>query len=57
MRIFFTDLDNTLIYSYKRDIGDAKRCVEVYQGREISFMTNTKTGAYHSGDNQDGGAV
>ena len=39
MRIFFTDLDNTLIYSYKRDIGDAKRCVEVYQGREISFMT------------------
>ncbi len=39
MIMFFTDLDNTLIYSYKHDIGMAKRCVEVYQGREISFMT------------------
>lgn len=39
MVIFNTDLDNTLIYSYKRDIGADKRCVEVYQGREISFIT------------------
>lgn len=39
MMIFHADLDNTLIYSYKKDIGSEKRCVEVYQGREISFMT------------------
>ncbi len=40
MIIFNSDLDNTLIYSYKHDIGDAKRNVEIYQGREISFMTD-----------------
>ncbi len=39
MAIFFTDLDNTLIYSYRRDIGRDKVCVELYQGREISFVT------------------
>lgn len=39
MIVFHTDLDNTLIYSYKRDIGEQKRCVENYQGREISFVT------------------
>lgn len=39
MIVFHTDLDNTLIYSYKHDIGRDKRCVEVYQGREISFIT------------------
>lgn len=39
MKVFHADLDNTLIYSYKKDIGSEKRCVEVYQGREISFMT------------------
>lgn len=37
--IFHTDLDNTLIYSYKHNIGKNKRMVERYQGREISFMT------------------
>ena len=37
--ILFTDLDNTLIYSYKRDIGEHKRCVEIYEGRQISFIT------------------
>jgi hydroxymethylpyrimidine pyrophosphatase-like HAD family hydrolase len=37
--IFFTDLDNTIIYSYKHDIGLRKRNVEIYQGREISFIT------------------
>lgn len=36
---FNSDLDNTLIYSYKHDIGPDKICVEVYEGREISFMT------------------
>ncbi|MDE6221371.1 MAG: HAD hydrolase family protein [Lachnospiraceae bacterium] len=39
MIVFHTDLDNTLIYSYKHDIGDQKRCVEICQGREISFVT------------------
>jgi hypothetical protein len=37
--IFYSDLDNTLIYSYKHDIGTDKICVEHYQGREISYMT------------------
>ncbi|MBS6644362.1 MAG: HAD hydrolase family protein [Clostridiaceae bacterium] len=39
MIIFNSDLDNTLIYSYKHNIGEEKVCVEIYQGREISFMT------------------
>lgn len=39
MVVFHSDLDNTLIYSYKHDIGSDKKCVEVYQGREVSFMT------------------
>ncbi len=38
--VFHSDLDNTLIYSYKHEIGPDKRCVEIYQGREISNMTN-----------------
>ncbi len=37
--IFHADLDNTLIYSYKHEIGEEKRNVEVYKDREISFMT------------------
>lgn len=39
MIAFHTDMDNTLIFSYKHDIGAAKRCVEIYQEREISFIT------------------
>lgn len=39
MIVFNVDMDNTLIYSYKHDIGMNKRCAEIYQGREISFMT------------------
>lgn len=39
MKLFCSDLDNTLIYSYKRDIGRQIQCVEVYEGREISFMS------------------
>lgn len=39
MIVFNSDIDNTLIYSYKHDIGIPKQCVEVYQGREISYMT------------------
>lgn len=40
MIIFNADLDNTLIYSYKRFIGERKSCVEIYQNREISFMSD-----------------
>lgn len=40
MIIFNTDLDNTIIYSYKYDIGNHKRCAEIYNGREISFITD-----------------
>ena len=40
MVVFNVDMDNTLIYSYKHDIGEEKRCAEIYQEREISFMTN-----------------
>lgn len=39
MKIFYTDLDNTMIFSYKQDIGAHTRMVERYQGREISFIT------------------
>lgn len=39
MIAFHTDLDNTLIFSYRHDIGTRKRCVELYQGREVSFVT------------------
>lgn len=39
MIIFNTDLDNTMIYSYKHDIGEEKICAEIYQGREVSFVT------------------
>ncbi|MBQ3545849.1 MAG: HAD hydrolase family protein [Lachnospiraceae bacterium] len=37
--VFNTDLDNTIIYSYKHDIGNDKINVEVYEDREISFIT------------------
>lgn len=37
--LFHTDLDNTIIYSHKHDIGADRRCVEVYRGKEISFIT------------------
>lgn len=39
MDLFASDLDNTLIYSYKRDIGRDTVCAEVYEGRQVSFMT------------------
>lgn len=39
MTVFHTDLDNTLIYSYKHELGVPKRCAEIYQNREISFFT------------------
>lgn len=39
MKLFLSDLDNTLIYSQRRELGDAKNNVEWYEGRQISFMT------------------
>jgi len=39
MTVLHIDLDNTLIYSYKHDIGNTRINVEIYQGREISFLT------------------
>lgn len=39
MIIFHSDLDNTLIYSYKHNIGPDKLCVENYQNREVSFIS------------------
>lgn len=38
MVVFHSDLDNTLIYSYRHEIGDDKVCVERYNGKELSFM-------------------
>lgn len=39
MKVFATDLDNTMIYSYKRDIGKNTVLVETKDGKELSFMT------------------
>lgn len=39
MIIFNSDLDNTIIYSYKHNIGYNKVCVEMYKDRNVSFMT------------------
>ena len=39
MYIFNSDLDNTLVYSYKHNIGTDKINVEIYKNREISYIT------------------
>ena len=39
MPFFFSDLDNTIIYSYKKNIGSNKIIAEIYNNREISFIT------------------
>lgn len=39
MKILNIDMDNTLIYSYKHDIGREKINIELYNGREISYIT------------------
>ena len=39
MYIFNSDLDNTLVYSYKHNIGSDKINVEIYNDREISYIT------------------
>lgn len=39
MNLFISDLDNTMIYSYKKDIGSDKVLVETKDGKHLSFMT------------------
>lgn len=39
MKLFCSDLDNTLIYSWRRPLAGDKRCVEWLKGQEISFVT------------------
>lgn len=39
MIYFCSDLDNTLIYSYRYNIGDDKVLVEVKDGKELSYMS------------------
>lgn len=39
MKVFCSDLDNTLIYSWRRSLKGKKQCVEWLEGREISFIT------------------
>ena len=39
MNLFFSDLDNTLLYSHNRSICEDKLVVEHLDGREQSFMT------------------
>lgn len=39
MLLFASDLDNTLIYSHRHDIGPDKVLAELYEGRAVSFMT------------------
>ena len=39
MFYFFTDLDNTIIFSHHHDIGDTKICIEVLDGKDQGFIT------------------
>lgn len=39
MKLFISDLDNTMIYSYKKDIGIDKVLVETKDGKALSYMT------------------
>lgn len=39
MIYFCSDLDNTLIYSYRHDIGKEKILVETKEGKELSYMS------------------
>ena len=39
LNIWFTDLDNTLIFSHRHEIPSPKLLAEYYQGREQSYMT------------------
>lgn len=44
MICFCTDLDNTLIYSYKYEMGPDKVLVEKKEGKELSFMSRQAYG-------------
>ena len=65
MDIFCTDLDQTLIYSYKHEIGKAKRCVDlsgaggfVSDRKDVLVIIRvTKTDRYRSGDDKNYGAI
>ena len=39
MNVFFSDLDNTLIYSHRRQMAEEKIAAEMLEGREQSYMT------------------
>lgn len=39
MKILASDLDQTLIYSYRQELGKDKVLAELYHGREVSFFT------------------
>ena len=39
MVVFHMDLDNTIIYSYRHEIGEDKLEAEWYNGRNISYIT------------------
>ena len=43
MTVFHADLDNTLIYSCRHEIGREKTNVELYEGRQVSFMTEASS--------------
>ena len=40
MKAFISDLDNTMIFSYKKNIGENNIAVEKKGEKEISFMTS-----------------
>lgn len=44
MMIFACDLDNTLIYSQKKELPVPKSCVEIYRGEPITYMTDATAG-------------
>lgn len=44
MDLFCCDLDNTLIYSWRRQLSGEKFCVEWLDGREISYITRRALG-------------
>lgn len=43
LKMFCCDLDNTLMYSWRRPLKEKKQCVEWLDGREISYMTEAAT--------------
>ena len=41
MLVLHTDLDDTLIYSKRKEINEPKTCVEYYHGEPLSYMLDT----------------